>query len=73
MKRFAVWVLAMVCLLALIGCTKKDEVLHLGLNAEILEIDANNQILYVRDSAKEGIFGGKCAIDCKELITLLTA
>ena len=51
------------------GCTAEDEdVLHLGLNAEIVEIDAENHILYVSDTGNEGVFGGRCAIDCTELI-----
>ena len=43
--------------------------LHLGLNAEIIEIDAINHILYVRDiDSHASVFGDRCAIDCTEAI-----
>ena len=63
-----------ICLLLLLsallltGCTAEEDVLHLGLNAEIVEIDAENHILYIADTGNEGVFGGRCAIDCTELM-----
>ncbi len=43
------------------------ETLHLGLNAEIIGIDADNGILYVRDQSESAaVFGGHCAIDCSK-------
>ena len=39
--------------------------LNLGLNAEIIEIDADNQIFYVKDIEENAsIFGERCALDC---------
>lgn len=43
---------------------------NLGLNAEIVEIDSSNQILYVKDmDANDEVFGEKCAIDCNYAIS----
>ena len=71
MKR-AKFILPILCfMLLLAGCAqndKNDDVLHLGLNATIIEIDTENHILYVSDSGNEQVFGGRCAIDCTELI-----
>jgi len=47
---------------------KNDEVLHFGLNATVVEIDASNHILYVSDLGNDEIFGDRCAIDCNEAI-----
>ena len=44
--------------------------LNLGLNAEIVEIDYDNHILYVKDINKSAaVFGDRCAIDCKYAIS----
>ena len=57
------------CIFCLAGCNKNDaDILHLGLNAEIIEIDALNQVIYVTDSSKTEVFGGKCGIDCSVFI-----
>ena len=46
-----------------------DEILHLGLNAEIVDIDAAKRILYVKDmDDAAAVFGERCAIDCSEAI-----
>ena len=51
------------------GCNKKeDDVLHLGLNAIIVEIDHENQLIYVSDTAHEDVFGDRAAIDCNKAI-----
>ena len=51
------------------GCNKKeDDVLHLGLNAIIVEIDHENQLIYVSDTEHEDVFGGRAAIDCSKAI-----
>ena len=44
--------------------------LNLGLNAEIIEIDSSNRILYVKDIDKQAkVFGDRCAIDCNYAIS----
>ena len=65
-----VFIVSTLCLiLLLVACGQKDEdVLHLGLNATIVEIDASNHILYVADLGSSEVFGGRCAIDCTDLI-----
>jgi len=69
MKKILVIALVVICLCGLAGCSQKDdEVLHLGLNATVVEIDASNYILYVTDLGNDEIFGNRCAIDCKEAI-----
>mgnify|MGYP003293684804 FL=1 len=55
----------------MLGCGKEDEdVLHLGLNAKIVEIDSDKHIIYVSDMNGniEKVFGGKCALDCSKAI-----
>lgn len=44
--------------------------LNLGLNAEIIEIDYDQKILYVRDlDPSAEVFGDRCAIDCSYAIS----
>ena len=69
MKKVICIISAVCLLLILAACGKKDDdVLHLGLNASIVDIDATNHILYVADLGSSEVFGGRCAIDCKDLI-----
>ena len=47
------------------GLYEFSGVRNLGLNAEIIEIDSANRILYVKDIDKQAkVFGDRCAIDC---------
>ena len=69
MKKIITIALIVICFFGLVGCSQKnDEVLHLGLNATIVEIDASNHILYVTDLGNDEIFGDRCGIDCNEAI-----
>ena len=44
--------------------------LNLGLNAEIIDIDFDHRILYVKDlNPSAGVFGDRCAIDCTYAIS----
>lgn len=68
MKKFIIVIL---CALYMLGCGKEDEdVLHLGLNAKIVEIDSDKHIIYVSDMNGniEKVFDGKCALDCSKAI-----
>ena len=68
MRRFLSIAFALLIMAALTGCQKTDEdVLHLGLNAIIIEIDHENQLIYVSDTEHEDAFGGRAAIDCKAI------
>ena len=69
MRRFLSIAFALLIMAALTGCQKTDEdVLHLGLNAIIVEIDHENQLIYVSDTEHEDAFGGRAAIDCSKAI-----
>ena len=69
MRRFLSIAFALLIMAALTGCQKTDEdVLHLGLNAIIVEIDHENQLIYVSDTEHEDVFGGRAAIDCNKAI-----
>ena len=68
LKKFIIVIL---CALYMLGCGKEDEdVLHLGLNAKIVEIDSDKHIIYVSDMNGniEKVFDGKCALDCSKAI-----
>lgn len=71
MKKLVVLALTLVCTLCPAGCKQasSEDVFHLGLNAEIIEIDASNHIIYVSDIDESDVFGERCAIDCQKLIT----
>ena len=70
MKRLITSLLALVCVFTLSACNQEEntDILHLGINAEIVEIDKVNQIVYVIDYGEDEVFGVKCPIDCKKLI-----
>lgn len=70
MKKIIDLVLVIVCVLTLSACNQKEnkDILHLGINAEIVEIDTDNQIVYIVDFGEEKVFGARCGIDCKQLI-----
>ena len=70
MKKWSLLILAFVCGIGLIGCKQHDteDILHLGLNAEIIEIDSSKQIVYVSDTEADAIFGGRCGIACQKLM-----
>lgn len=68
MKKFLIVIL---CALYMFGCQKEDEdVLHLGLNAKIVEIDSDKHIIYVSDMNGniEKVFDRKSAFDCSKAI-----
>ena len=69
MKKLIVWII--IAIFLMFGCGKEDEdVLHLGLNAKIVEIDSDKHIIYVSDinGDIEKVFGEKCALDCSKAI-----
>ena len=69
MKRLLSIVFALFIVAGITGCKKaENDVLHLGLNAIIVEIDHENQLIYVSDTEHEDVFGGRAAIDCSKAI-----
>ena len=60
---------AAAALLCLTGCQPKEDPLHLGNNAIVLETDEGRKGLYVKDADNGGasgdsLFGERCFIDC---------
>lgn len=60
---------AAAALLCLTGCQPKEDPLHLGNNAIVLETDEGRNGLYVKDADNGGasgdsLFGERCFIDC---------
>ncbi|MBQ3090097.1 MAG: M56 family metallopeptidase [Oscillospiraceae bacterium] len=51
-----------------IAAGEREEVLYLGLNAEVIGMDEEEKLLYVRDFGQERVFGDRCVIDCSRAI-----
>lgn len=68
-KAFCIILLCAAMILA--GCSKQvkednQDALHIGLDAEIVELDLDNQYIYVKsaDQNSNRYFGERCKIDC---------
>lgn len=69
MKRLFSILFVLLIMAGITGCKKtEDDVLHLGLNAIIIEIDHEKQLIYVSDTEHEDVFGERAAIDCSKAI-----
>ena len=69
MKKLLSILFVMLIVAGITGCKNtEDDVLHLGLNAIIVEIDHEKQLLYVSDTKHEDVFGGRATIDCSKAI-----
>ena len=69
MKKYLSILFVLLIVAGITGCKKKeDDVLHLGLNAIIVEIDHKNQLIYVSDTEHENVYGGRAGIDCSKAI-----
>ena len=69
MKKLLSILFVMLIVAGITGYKKaEDDVLHLGLNAIIVEIDHEKQLLYVSDTKHEDVFGGRATIDCSKAI-----
>lgn len=71
MKRIAIFLLLVSLLTACgpqqsasVGASAGAEVQVWGLNAEVLEIDAEGSILYVKGLDADSVLGERCALDC---------
>lgn len=68
MKRLQILLCLLICLLLLASCgSSKQELLHLGINAVITEIDTSSQAITVRDADESGPLGEQCRIDCSDV------
>ena len=69
MKKLLSILFVLLVVASITGCKKtEDDVLHLGLNAIIVEIDQEEQMLYVSDTEHGDLFGERAAIDCSKAI-----
>ena len=69
MKNYLSILIVLLIMAGTTGCKKKeDDVLHLGLNAIIVDINHEKQLIYVSDTEHEDFFGGRAAIDCSKAI-----
>ena len=69
MKRLFSILFVLLIVAGITGCKNtEDDVLHLGLNAIIVEIDHEKQLLYVSDTKHEDVFGGRATIDYSKAI-----
>lgn len=66
MKKWMIAVFSVTCLLCLASCSGQEDVLHMGLNAEILAIDVENTVLEIRGLDQDSHLGEHCSIDCTE-------
>lgn len=67
MKRLALLLLMLLIGLTMSSCGKKEEVLTMGLNAVIVDMETENGLLYVRDADESSVvFGESCALDCRK-------
>ncbi len=67
MKKIILTLYLLSCFFVLVSCSSSKDVLHLGVNAVITEVDASDQTILVRDSDKGGPLGEACRIDCSEI------
>ena len=71
-KRPPVWLFAFIVAvifgcIGLVSCREKEDVLCMGMNARVVEIDPEQMILYIQDIDEDAeIFGQRCALDCKQ-------
>ena len=69
MKKLLSILFALLIVAGITGCQKKEnDVLHLGLNAIIVEIDLEEQMIYVCDTKYGDVFGERATIDCSKAI-----
>ena len=69
-EKASAFILTLCLTASLAGCgIMSRDVLHLGLDAEILEIDADNQIIYVKGlDTHDDFFGERRMIDCSRAL-----
>ncbi len=68
MKRIIIFLCFLTCFFTLVSCSfQEKDILHLGVNAIITEVDISNKTISVKDHSDEGILGKNCLIDCSEV------
>ena len=58
-----------ICILGLTACEnqQQEDVLHLGVNAIITEIDTASKTITVKDSDDNGVLGSECTLECSKV------
>lgn len=70
MKRALFIFIFAVCMAMVSACAAQSEVLHMGLNAVITDMDTQAHTLTVKDAGGKEVFGEDCVIDCSETYIL---
>ncbi len=65
MKRVISIVAALVLLISIIACGKEEDIIHMGVNAEILEISKQVKGMVVKGLDNNSMLGEKCYINCE--------
>lgn len=69
MRSVLLFLCTLFCVLCLAGCQKED-VLHMGLDAEILEIQEEEQRITVQSLHEDGPLGDSRTLDCSQCYVL---
>jgi hypothetical protein len=56
---------SILALFLIVSCGEKQDVVHIGVNAEILEIIEHEKSLLVKGLDKNSILGDKCYVECE--------
>ena len=73
MKKIVACFMVLCIAASLVGCSRQSAqdkgVLHLGLDAEILEINSDSRQLYIKGlDTNNDYFGERCLIDCSKAV-----
>ncbi len=68
MRKLVSLLLVLICVMDLTACANDNEdILHLGVNAVIIEIDTDKQQITVKGTDKDSMLGENCVISCKDI------
>ena len=67
MKKLVSFAVSLMLLVSLAACGKTDEVLHMGNNFKIVDIDYDQMMLTVEDMSNPPIVEGKFNLQCKDV------
>lgn len=65
MKKIVIVIFIVFTVCFLNACAKKDEPMHMGVNAEILEINKQVKGIVVRSLDKDSVLGDICYVNCE--------
>lgn len=67
MRKRILIILTLIFTLSLTACVKQKEAVLNGLNAEVIKIDSEKEILEVKGLDENSPLGESCLIDCKDI------